>query len=392
VELQFEVIRHVITDLSAVLACPVCLSSLNEGLGAFVRDLRCNACGRTYPVADGIAQLVIGGTCQDENEYEKEFRAAVDARPNLGQWFQKKSSEEQHECISGHFNVWSANKEFHDAEGELYEDDKRQVLTCRDAKNQHRIEKNISDLARRTGGGYSLDLGCGTGNVLKFSQKEYDMAVGVDVSTVLLKLAQQRCHYVLQADMVFLPFKSGSFSMASAFSVLHHLYDPTQVFIEVSRVLRRGGIFYSDWDPNKRDLVKARIRWRAFVFLQSVYRMLRRSYAAFRHPGDKKSLELDFLAQRPELQEVYALAEFREQGCYAERGINVDELIAILSAYGFVAFQTEYHSGGRSLEECFNDKSIPANGRWRLKVQQWLGYQPNELHENVMLVAQKGSE
>ena len=381
-----------ITDLSAVIACPVCLSSLNEGIGAFVRDLRCKACGRNYPIADGIARLVIGGTCRNENEYEKEFRAAVDARPNLGQWFQKKSSEEQHEWISGHFKVWSANKEFHDAEGELYEADKRQVLTCRDAKNQHRIEKNISELARRTGGGHSLDLGCGTGNMLKFSQKEYDMAVGVDVSTVLLKLAQQRYPYVLQADILFLPFKLGSFSMVSAFSVLHHLYEPTQVLVEVSRVLRRGGIFYSDWDPNKRDLAKARIRWRAFVFLQSVYRMLRRGYAAFHDPADNKFLELDFLAQRPELQEVFALAEFREQGRYAERGISVDELIDILSAYGFVTFQTEYHSGGRSLEEYFKDKSIPANGRWRLKVQQWLGYQPNELHENVMLVAQKGNE
>ena len=57
--------------------------------------------------------------------------------------------------------------------------------------------------------------------------------------------------HLARSDINFLPVKSGSVDVVSAFSVVHHIYQSDFLFKEVFRVLKPGGIFFADNDPNK---------------------------------------------------------------------------------------------------------------------------------------------
>jgi len=105
-----------------------------------------------------------------------------------------------------------------------------------------------------------LDVGCGTGTCLKLGKSYFKQAVGVDVSLNMLKIAKDRGLDVIQADALFLPFKSNIFNTATSISVLHHIYNLPPILKEISKVLANSGFFYSDWDPNK--IFKKKInRW-----------------------------------------------------------------------------------------------------------------------------------
>jgi ubiquinone/menaquinone biosynthesis C-methylase UbiE len=84
--------------------------------------------------------------------------------------------------------------------------------------------------------GKILDLGCGTGLLAEFLQKD---VIGIDISLNMLKEAETR-ESVLQADMDFLPFQNAVFDAVVSFTCLQNLPSPDFVFKEVRRVLKKG--------------------------------------------------------------------------------------------------------------------------------------------------------
>ncbi len=58
-----------------------------------------------------------------------------------------------------------------------------------------------------------------------------------------------------------LPFAGGTFDMVSSYAFMHHVADHRRVLAEVSRVLRPGGLFYVDLEPNK-------LFWQSMVGLE----------------------------------------------------------------------------------------------------------------------------
>jgi len=47
-----------------------------------------------------------------------------------------------------------------------------------------------------------------------------------------------------------MPFSENTYDVCTAYAVLHHLSDLRLAFNEIYRILRKGGVFYSDTDPN----------------------------------------------------------------------------------------------------------------------------------------------
>lgn len=84
--------------------------------------------------------------------------------------------------------------------------------------------------------GRILDLGCGTGLLSEFLQKN---VIGIDISLNMLKEAKSR-ESVLQADIDFLPFRDAVFDAVVSFTCLQNLPSPDYVFKEVRRVLKEG--------------------------------------------------------------------------------------------------------------------------------------------------------
>jgi SAM-dependent methyltransferase len=96
-----------------------------------------------------------------------------------------------------------------------------------------------------------LDVGCGTGNVLRLARPHFRQCVGVDLSPRLAAELRRREGYALTAAEGFrLPFLAGRFDLVSMYALVHHLLDPARVFQEAYRVLRPGGRLYLDHDPN----------------------------------------------------------------------------------------------------------------------------------------------
>ncbi|MGF1479173.1 MAG: class I SAM-dependent methyltransferase [Cyanophyceae cyanobacterium] len=94
-----------------------------------------------------------------------------------------------------------------------------------------------------------LDLGCGTGRLLKRLVAQFPTlrGTGLDLSAAMLRQARRDRHphlIFIQGNAESLPFAEGQFdAVFNTMSFLHYPH-PEQVLAEVSRVLRPGGCFY----------------------------------------------------------------------------------------------------------------------------------------------------
>lgn len=108
-----------------------------------------------------------------------------------------------------------------------------------------------------------LDIGTGTGRVLKAVAPRAERVVGVDSSTAMLTVARSaieraglRNCQVKPADMYALPFPKAQFDAVTLHMVLHYADDPGAVVAEAGRVLRPGGrLIIVDFTPHKVDLL-----------------------------------------------------------------------------------------------------------------------------------------
>ena len=98
-----------------------------------------------------------------------------------------------------------------------------------------------------------LDAGCG--RYLRFSKDLSDTArvVGIDVESVM-ETDNRTAPFGVCGDIGRLPFPSHHFDMVISRSVVEHLENPRQVFLEFARVLRPGGKVVII-TPNKYDYV-----------------------------------------------------------------------------------------------------------------------------------------
>jgi len=108
-----------------------------------------------------------------------------------------------------------------------------------------------------------LDAGCGTGGMLDLFAKWPDaVATGADVSADALRFSHGRGHRrLVGADLMLLPFRSGTFDVATALDVIEHVPDDARAVQEISRVLRPGGILVASvpayqflWGPHDEAL------------------------------------------------------------------------------------------------------------------------------------------
>jgi SAM-dependent methyltransferase len=91
-----------------------------------------------------------------------------------------------------------------------------------------------------------LDVGCGPGLTDSFLTGKFGSLVGVDVSSRMVERARQANPSALydSYDGRHLPFENGSFDLAFAICVLHHVERPDRsgFAAEMARVTRPGGI------------------------------------------------------------------------------------------------------------------------------------------------------
>lgn len=107
----------------------------------------------------------------------------------------------------------------------------------------------IARLAYRTSGTRVLDVGCGSGELLRRLAIRSRLAVGIDLSVDGLQMARSRTGAVglnslklLNARAESLPFKDATFDAVVAQHLLEHIHNPKEALREWRRVLRPGGV------------------------------------------------------------------------------------------------------------------------------------------------------
>ncbi len=130
-------------------------------------------------------------------------------------------------------------------------------------ENRRKVRRVLETLANRIGGGRLLDVGCGTGFIVGLAADLFESVDGIDITPAMIAKVDTaagniRLHTGAAESM---PFADGTFDMASSYAFMHHVEDHRRVLCEVARVLRPGGLFYIDLEPNK-------LFWQSMVRLE----------------------------------------------------------------------------------------------------------------------------
>jgi len=113
------------------------------------------------------------------------------------------------------------------------------------------------------GPGRTIEVGSGSGRLSCFLAALSYQTCCLDYSIAALKAAQanyvaeQRHALFVAGDAFSLPFREGTFDVVMSTGLLEHFEDPSPIVGEMVRVLKAGGVFYSDIVPRKFSLLRS---------------------------------------------------------------------------------------------------------------------------------------
>lgn len=210
-----------------------------------------------------------------------------------------------------HQKVSQANVDYYNKCAKQYEVIEETIFA---RENEERVHGIIKELGGKYEKGSLLDVGCGTGNILRFALQHFKEVTGTDISAEMLERSRQYTDRLVQADASQLPFDHDSFHVVTAYSVLHHLYDPFPVIQEMYRVCKKGGVVFTDNDPN--GYFQKRFKW---------YKNLRKKLY-------KKKYDQSLPDEGSAFQEDMKLAEYHH---YYADGLDAQRIKNMFEKAGF---------------------------------------------------------
>jgi ubiquinone/menaquinone biosynthesis C-methylase UbiE/DNA-binding transcriptional ArsR family regulator len=129
---------------------------------------------------------------------------------------------------------------------------------------EEEVESAMLRLAGKERLGSHLDLGTGTGRVLKLFARQADQGMGLDSSREMLAIARAaieqaklRHLQVRHGDIFALPFSNHCVDFVTIHQVLHYLDEPGRALAEAARVLRPGGrLLIADFAPHELERLR----------------------------------------------------------------------------------------------------------------------------------------
>jgi ubiquinone/menaquinone biosynthesis C-methylase UbiE len=217
------------------------------------------------------------------------------------------------------YSVKKANKDFYDIVGASYEE----IDGRRSEQLVNYVVDQLSLISKATDADSILDLGCGSGFISRIAQKYFKKRYAVDISFQIVNVINDKTILKLTADVDSIPVKDEKISSVVAFAVLHHCYSHEKMLAEIHRILKTGGIFYSDHDMD-------------FFFFKR-FKPLLKLYRIINNTGKR------YLSKFSELSEqIYHCSEFHQSG------IRSDEIELMLRKIGFSDVKIQYHWYGLS--------------------------------------------
>ena len=211
----------------------------------------------------------------------------------------RKDNNVDHQEVTGE-QVKAANRRLYDEVAASYEE----IDGRRSTSLKTWLRENLSVIREQAPGGSLLDIGSGSGLVTDCAQGLFSSRVGTDLSFEILKAHRRAFDLGVNADVDHLPFAANSFDVVTCFAVLHHLYSFEGLVAEVARILKPGGIFYSDHDMD-----------------QAFNQRFRGPLACYRRIHNAKAKYVN--ANKEITSELYDLTEWHQDGIVVARLINL---------------------------------------------------------------------
>lgn len=243
------------------------------------------------------------------------------------------------------------NADFYNIEAECY-DAKNEMFFGEGAKSYSRVKEIIENLANKTNKDVILDIGCGSGYILRAAKNKFKRLIGIDISINMLKKALSHGDSILCGDINYLSVKTDTVDVASAFSVIHHLYSPTLLFNEIYRVLKPAGYFYADNDPNLLAINLHNLNKQSplYRFCMGFYYLPVRISKNFIDRKNSLKGFCEYLKKSSVSQEKYNELSVKAEH-HLDSGLDADVVRQQLLKAGFVDIQIYYHFCGKR----FND-------------------------------------
>lgn len=147
-------------------------------------------------------------------------------------------------------------KRYYDAFAETYEAERDGRSRYHDLLDELEIDLALPFVQDRE----VVEIGCGTGLLLRRFREVAKRAVGVDLSTGMLERARARGLEVVEGSAERLPLETASFDVALSFKTLPHVPDLRRALSEMARVVRPGGVLIAEV-YNPRSMRHAIKRW-----------------------------------------------------------------------------------------------------------------------------------
>lgn len=146
--------------------------------------------------------------------------------------------------FASHAEVWDQLRSLHVAESE--------------------VEQAIARSLRDQPLGRLVDIGTGTGRMIELFGRDALLAIGIDRSSEMLRLARVKLEAagiqssLRQGDMNALPLDDGSADTVIIHQVLHYAHSPALAIAEAGRVLAHGGrLLVVDFAAHEREELRA---------------------------------------------------------------------------------------------------------------------------------------
>ncbi len=163
-------------------------------------------------------------------------------------------------------------KDFYDSiEGDVYEKARKSWFLPRRFWHAHKNK----EVVERVEGENILDVGCGSGTIVKMLLEKGKKVTGVDIGKKFVDHCQFRYKSAIfcEADAQCLPFSSKCFDTIVCSEVMEHLEDPEKALEEFHRVLRPSGKLIVT-TPN------ISLLW---AFVEAIWTRIRRKMLETRH-------------------------------------------------------------------------------------------------------------
>ncbi|HSW68662.1 MAG TPA: class I SAM-dependent methyltransferase [Gammaproteobacteria bacterium] len=177
-----------------------------------------------------------------------------------------------------------------------------------------------------------LDLGCGTGFIIDLAKHLFTEIHGVDVTPAMLNKVDVSSGNIILHNVAAesLPFPNEYFDVITAYAFLHHTENYSAILQEAFRVLKKGGKFYVDLEPNK-------LFWQAMKECEQMNKkfsdIVEREIDAVLHIDEK--IEKEFSLSK----DIFNKAEYTKSFL---GGIDPEEFHAIAKHIGYSSCQEKF--------------------------------------------------